>query len=104
MLDQYFSVSLKSGFRKALSKKSFPSFFLNTSECRDDSVVERAKFKEYKYRLGEATPRRPSYRRGVIPKQTVDSLAKLKAWSFDYKKAAVIGSIKAVWKTLKSSG
>jgi hypothetical protein len=73
--------------------------------CRDDSVVERAKFKEDKYRLGEeaqATPRRPSW--DVVPKQTVASQAKLKAWGFDYKKAAVIGSVKAMWKTLRSSG
>ena len=47
--------------------------------------------------------------RGVIPKQTGASLAKLKAWGVDMQvsrlpKAAVIGSVKAVWKTLKSSG
>ncbi len=47
--------------------------------------------------------------RGVIPEQTVALLAKLKAWGFDMQvsrlqKAAVIGSVKAVWKTLKSTG
>jgi hypothetical protein len=74
--------------------------------CRDDSVVERAKFKKDKCRLGKAVqarPRRPSYRtRGVLPKQTVASLAKLKA--FRLQKAAAIGSVNAIWKRLKSSG
>ena len=48
--------------------------------------------------------------RGVIPKQTVASLAKLKALGgFDVhlsrlQKTAVIGSVKVVWKTLKSTG
>jgi hypothetical protein len=40
-----------------------PNAFKEFTVCRDDSVVERAKFKEDKYRLGEeaqATPRRPS--------------------------------------------
>jgi hypothetical protein len=42
-----------------------PTAFIEFTVCRDNSVVERAKFKEDKYRLGEeaqATPRRPSYR------------------------------------------
>jgi hypothetical protein len=37
-----------------------PTAFIEFTVCRDDSVVERAKFKEDKYRLGEgaqATPR-----------------------------------------------
>ena len=64
--------------------------------CREESVV--AKFEERKCQLGEetqSTPRGPS---DVIPKQTVTSLAKLKAWGFDMQvsalpKAAVIGSV-----------
>ncbi len=51
--------------------------------CRDDSVVERAKFKEDKYRLGEevqATLRPPYRGRDEIRKQTIASVAKLKAW------------------------
>jgi hypothetical protein len=60
-----------------------------------------------------ATPSRPSYRGRDEGRdseaETVASLAKLKAWGFDMQvsrlqKAAVIGSVKAVWKTLKSSG
>jgi hypothetical protein len=42
-----------------------PTAFIEFTVCRDDSVVERAKFKDDKYRLGEeaqATLRRPSYR------------------------------------------
>ncbi len=41
-----------------------PTAFIEFTVCRDDSVVERAKFKEDKHRLGKeahATPRRPSY-------------------------------------------
>ncbi len=46
--------------------------------------------------------------RGVIPNQTVASLPKLKAWGFDMQvsrrqKAAVIGSVRAVRKTLNLS-
>ena len=97
-----------------------PTAFIEFTVCRDDSVVERAKFKEDKYRLlaedwAKKHKRHPVVlpivvgTRGVIPKQTVASLAKLKAWGFDMQvsrlqKAAVIGSVKAVWKTLKSSG
>jgi hypothetical protein len=81
-------------------------------------VVERA-FKEDKNRLlaedwAKRHKRHPVIdivvgTRGVIPKQTVASWAKLKAWVFDMQvsrlqKAAVKGSVKAVWKTLKSSG
>ncbi len=81
---------------------------------------ERAKFKEDKYRLlaedwAKKHKRHPVVlpilvgTGGVIPKQTVASLAKLKAWGFDMQvsrlhKTAVIGSAKGVWKTLKSSG
>ncbi len=45
-----------------------PTAFIEFTVCRDDSVVERAKSKEDKYRLlaegkeAQATPRRPSYR------------------------------------------
>jgi hypothetical protein len=42
-----------------------PTAFIEFTVCLDDSVVDRAKFKEDKYRLGkeaQATPRRPSYR------------------------------------------
>ena len=78
-------------------------------------MVERAKFKEDKYRLLAEDWAKKHKRhlvvlpivvgtRGAIPKQTVASLAKLKAWGFDMQKAAVIGSVKAVWKTLKSTG
>ncbi len=68
-------------------------------------VVERAKIKEDKCRLGKEAqrkPRRPSHSgRGVIPKRTVGSPAKLKAWGLDMQvsrlqKAAVIGSVKAL--------
>ena len=95
-----------------------PTAFIEFTVCRDDSVVERAKFKEDKYRLlaedwAKKHKRYPTVlpvvvgTRGVIPKQTMTSLAKLKAWGFDVQvsrlqKAAVIGSVKAVWKTLKS--
>jgi hypothetical protein len=97
-----------------------PTAFIEFTVCRDDSVVERAKLKEDKYRLlaedwAKKHKRHPAVlpivigTRGVIPKQTVASLAKLKAWGFEVQlsrlqKAAVIGSVKAVWKTLKSSG
>jgi hypothetical protein len=81
----------------------------------------RARFKEDKYRLlaedwAKKHKRHPFVlpivvrTRGVIPKQTVASLAKMKAWGFNMQvsrlqKAAVIGSVvKSVWKTLKSSG
>lgn len=97
-----------------------PTVFIEFTVCRDDKVVERAKYKEDKYRLlaedwAKKHKRYPTVlpivvgTRGVIPRQTMTSLAKLKAWGFDVQvsrlqKAAVIGSVKVVWKTLTSSG
>ena len=68
--------------------------------CRDDSVVERAKFKEDKCRLGEAaqvTPRDYGADGRFAGELEGIQVSRL-------QKAAVIGSVKSVWKTLKSSG
>ena len=70
--------------------------FVEFTVCRDDSVVERAKLKQDKDRLlaedwAKKHKRQPVVlpivvgTRGVIRKQTVASLAKLKAWGFDVR-------------------
>ena len=88
--------------------------------CRDISVVERAKQKEARYQqLAEDWAMKHGTHptvlpivvgtRGVVPERTVESLRTLKRWGFDVEiskrqKAATIGSVKLVWKTLTSSG
>ena len=47
--------------------------------------------------------------RGVVPERTVKALQTLNKWGIDVpisrlQKAAVIGSVKLIWKTLRSSG
>ncbi len=74
-----------------------PTAFIEFTVCREDSVVERAKLKEDKCRLLADDWAKKHKRHsvvlpivlgtsGVIPKQTVASLAKLKAWGFDCKR------------------
>jgi hypothetical protein len=94
---------------------------LEFAVCRDDMVVERATEKERRYQLlardwqqkhGGAHPTVLPIvigTRGVVPKATVQALQKLKKWGFDVslsklQKAAVIGSIKIVQKTIRSYG
>ena len=93
---------------------------LEFSVCRDGSVVERALQKEQRYRelaedFAQSHKVNPTVlptvvgTRGVVPKRTMDSLDALKRWGFDVsisrlQKAAVIGSVKVVWKALQSSG
>jgi hypothetical protein len=97
-----------------------PVVILEFSVCRDAGVVERAQQKERRYRqLAEDWAQKHGVHptvlplvvgtRGVVPKRTVESLGTLKRWGFDVaisrlQKAAVIGSVKIVWKTLQSSG
>ncbi len=86
-----------------------PTAFIEFNVCRDDSVVERAKFKEDKCRLGEeaqTTPRRPSYlgRDEGRDSESDGSFAGEDMQVSRLQKAAVRGSVKALWKTLKSSG
>ena len=88
--------------------------------CRDLSVVERATQKETRYQqLAEDWAKKHGKHptvlpivvgtRGVVPERTVKALQTLSKWGFDVpisrlQKAAVIGSVKLIWKTLRSSG
>ncbi len=73
-------------------------------------MVARAKFKADKYPLDEeahATPRRASYNgreEGRDFEADRGFAGEVEGVGFRLQKAAVIGSVKAVWKTLKSSG
>ncbi len=88
--------------------------------CRDLSVVERATQKEARYQqLAEDWARKHGRHptvvpivvgtRGVVPERTVKALQTLSRWGVDVpisrlQKAAVIGSVKLIWKTVRSSG
>jgi hypothetical protein len=93
--------------------------------CRDDSAVDEATQKAQRpgttHGPTNCGPQLPSIgfpdnrdpivvgTRGVIPKQTVDSLQRLKKWGFDIdlsklQRAAVIGLIQTIMKTIRSSG
>ena len=88
--------------------------------CRDLSVVERATQKEARYQqLAEDWARKhgkhPSVlpivvgTRGVVPERTVKALQTLSKWGVvvpisRLQKAAVIGSVQLIWRTVWSFG
>ena len=97
-----------------------PTAIIEFTVCRDDSVVERATQKAQRY-LALARDYATAHNchptvfpivvgtRGDVPKQTTNSLQQLKKWGFDIalsklQKAAAIGSIQIVMKTIRSSG
>ena len=97
-----------------------PVAIIEFTVCRDLSVVERAKQKEERYQLlaedmAKGSKAHPAVipivvgTRGVVPTRTVAALKTLSKWGFDIpiaklQKAAVIGSIRTVWKLVKYSG
>ena len=97
-----------------------PVAIIEFTVCRDLSVVERATQKEARYQQLAADwavkhGTHPTVipivvgTRGVVPERTVESLKTLKRWGIDVEisrlqKAAAMGSVKLIWKTLKSSG